>query len=162
LGHALVLFDMIGENLLNGKVDGQMVWNTRWLKESGNEIWDALDEKNELLPTGQALRIWTDSCLERLCFAGESASVRLYTCCGGSRVNLMFLNKGRDEATADVSFAQRIGGTARSHLWAGDSPDDGSPRFDEAQSVEINDGVIGLRLPPVSLTIIALQCGAKP
>lgn len=57
LGHALVLFEILGQHLLHPKVDMAEVWNTRWTSPAENQLWNTLNEKNGLNATGQAIAL---------------------------------------------------------------------------------------------------------
>ena len=59
LGHALVMFDMLGESLRLPYVSSVMLWTTRWMNAAYPvEMWYALDAENRPTAIGRALAIW--------------------------------------------------------------------------------------------------------
>jgi len=61
MGHAIVTFDMTGQLLLRPEIEFSCFWNTRWIENETNpHDHDALDKDGNLLPTGKALRIWSN------------------------------------------------------------------------------------------------------
>jgi len=78
LGHALVLFDLLGQYLVHPRVDMVQVWNTRWFEPAGG-LADVLDPQNALLPTGQALGLWGQHLQTHLLDVPDQAAGPVYT-----------------------------------------------------------------------------------
>lgn len=61
-GHALVMFDIIGQTLLQPRVTQLHQWVTRWIHNDETDqplrVYDALTPDNQLTPMGHALALW--------------------------------------------------------------------------------------------------------
>ncbi len=165
LGHGLVLFDILGQFLCVPKVKNMMVWNTRWLKEHGPEIWDALDERNQLLPTGQALALWTRYLKDQLVSAKPSETSLSFQGFASyspeSKAHSLFLlNKSLEttECVVQTNAPLFEGATGKVVIWQGKGPDDETPEIREGGMVTVgSDTTVKVTLPPVSLTIIDFE-----
>ena len=165
LGHTLVLFDLIGENLKIENVDSILIWNTRWVnndKGTGYEFWDSLDENNQLLSPGLAIKLWNDGLLDGLveveeiegvsCFATSSASADL---------NVFIINKGYTTLNIEL---QIFGKTFKSEknvkhwMLSGFGAEDPNPSLRQCPDLVMDKAeAMIISLPPVSLHQICFE-----
>jgi alpha-L-arabinofuranosidase len=157
LGHALVLFEILGQHLLHPRVDQAQVWNTRWVNPAEKQLWNTLDENNQFNATGHAVAIWGQHLLEEMVEATSDGSVRCFASCDPERraFNLFVINK----ALSNQTVALTISGPDQSwtgEWWAltGSSPEDPAPEFKHMGGVEANNSSLLLDLPPVSISVI--------
>ncbi len=164
LGHALVVFDMIGVALADPAVETADLWSTRWMENAVKpELWDAIDPRNALLPTGEALAVWTRNMGDRIVAATGSDKVACHAAYDGTKRELVvfLINKDAQRTVTAKLSGGRFGDKANALIWSGTGPDDEAPRFSWGQTVAVRDGQAALALPPVSLTILRIPCEAK-
>ena len=161
LGHALVLFDIIGSLLEHPRLDMAQVWNTRWVSHKPDEpsLWDAVDDCNQLQPTGRALAIWTRFVGDQMVRIGQAERVRAFASYSPAapRLTIFLLNK--DAVTRDVSVAlagYRRARVARRWTWSGEGPEDLRPTWSDAERLPVSRGEVALALPADSLTVVEL------
>ena len=157
LGHAIVLFDTIGELLQDPRVEFSEVWNTRWI---GNDtattpsLWDLLDKHNQLQATGRATSIWRQFLKDQLVATSSSQRVKAYTTYSPDtgKLSIFLINKGSDISpiTLDIrNFSPTF--TAAKWVLRGGSSEDTSPSW----SYEGDETTpSSLALPPVSITVL--------
>ncbi len=81
IGHALLLFEILGTHLADPQVEFTQFWNTRWTNNETVAIpslFDALDRHNELQATGRVLAIWGEFLKPQLVAATSTAMVRTF------------------------------------------------------------------------------------
>lgn len=165
LGHGLVLFDIVGQFFSRPQVKNLMVWNTRWLKQNGAEIWDALDEQNQLLPTGQALALWTRHLKERLVLTTTLELTPIFQGFASHTLetnafSLFLINKSPDPIDCTVYTNAPLSADAKGQIfiWRGNGADDASPTIEDGGMVSLSaDLNISLTLPPISLTVVDFE-----
>lgn len=159
LGHALVLFDIIGAHIVRNNADMLLVWNTRWRPPRSGvpQLWDAVDERNGLRPTGRVVAIWGKWLGERMVGVRSVSAVPAYATFTprSQRLTVFLLNK--DLLTADVrlhlrGFRSRASGER--WLFRGSGPEDLSPVWRRVGRCRAEGGRVALALPPVSLTVL--------
>lgn len=156
LGHALVLFDLIGQNLAHPRVDGIHIWNTRWFN-SPSRLEDLLDDQNALLPTGQALGLWGRYLKSNLLALQSEAGAVYASYEPPTRALTLFLmNKHAAPHSIELDLthypAQRITST----VFTGQNPADENPTF-STQGIAPVSSDLSLSLPPLSITILDFE-----
>ena len=68
VGHALAVFEIMGQHLKNPQIKAALFWNTRWITNttSPQNIDDALDKNSNMNANGLALSIWGNNLLQKL------------------------------------------------------------------------------------------------
>jgi len=164
LGHALVLFEMIGRQIAHPKLDFAMVWNTRWVggPRTPPSVFDALDGDNMLNPTGRAVAIWGRFLKRNLVRADSLDLVKAFASADpeSGRLSVFLLNK--DTQARDVKVT--IAGTRRyrrGERWhfTGEGPEDCAPSFTQAGGIAVHEEGMEIRLDPVSLNVVELSPG---
>jgi len=160
LGHALVLADLIGSELLNPRVDQALVWCTRWVKHGPEpSVWDAVDDRNRLQPTGQVLAIWNEFLRDRMVRTAGTAMVRIFATAtqDGSELNLLVVNKDLTPRPVEISIGHAEGLHARARwIFTGTGPEDPAPVRRQAAGLDPDHGLLSMTLPAVSLTVLEL------
>lgn len=159
LGHAVVLFDQIGSLLLQPQVDSADVWTTRWVRASGTDLSNALDQNNNLTASGRSIAIWGQFLRASMVASTSTAAVRTYASYdrGSGSLSVFLINKDTAPRTVRLTlrgYARTYSGT----VWslAGTGPDDTAPAWFRAADVSTSDGSLSLRLAPVSITVVAV------
>jgi hypothetical protein len=159
LGHALVLFDLIGQHLLHPHLDGLHVWNSRWF-ESESKLEDVLDEQNGLLPTGQALALWGKYLHTHLLALPDQTAGPVYASFNAdTQAHTMFLmNKTLTEQSIFLELTNYVPRwRAQAIVFTGDGPDDEHPKLRSGDMWEKPTSDLHLTLPPVSISVINME-----
>ena len=146
IGHGLVLFDILGQNLINPKIEAVLPWNTRWLNnETAPQLWDAFDASGQPLPTGRAIAIWHDFYPEEVAVVPSDAALRIYAGRGGraGEGTLFMINKTLQPERIDLQQAAQ-----QTLQWSGTSPDDAQPIYQAIPNTRTHT------LPPHSLIVL--------
>jgi hypothetical protein len=162
LGHGLVVFDLMGTLLENPKVDMAQLWNTRWVSHPPDtpSLWDAVDDDNQLQPTGRALAIWSQFLNEQMVFAGEPEGLRTFASYSQepARLSVFMINKDVCERQVSLSLkGQAKWRRARRWHWRGEGPQDRSPRWLGPKDLRVVRNSAKLALAPDSLTVMSLS-----
>ena len=158
LGHAIVLFDSIGELLQHRRVEFSQVWNTRWI---GNDtattprVFDILDKDNQLQATGRAMAIWRQFLKDQLVATTSSQRVKAYATYSPAtgKLSVFLINKATDVSTISLAISQTFHRhpPPRSWMLRGYGSDD-------ARRPGRTTATKGPRprcaLPPVSITVL--------
>jgi alpha-L-arabinofuranosidase len=162
LGHAVVLFDVIGAHLAQPNVAFTQLWNTRW---SGNDtattpaLWDALDAYNQLQATGRAVAIWGQFLKDTLVSASGSAKVRAYATRSSStgRTSVFLINKDTVARSTTVTVTGAGSHfTADTWVFTGDDAQDLYPTWVRRDQGWETDNHVSMTLAPVSVTVLDL------
>jgi len=160
LGHALVLFEILGQHLLHPKVDLCQVWNTRWVHPAAKELWNALDENNELNATGHAIAMWGRHLKAEMVETTSSDTIRTFASCdpASQELSVFLINKDTVAQRIELAledYAPAWQGT-RSVL-QGKGPEDQAPVFARPQDLSGEGGQLDLVLDPVSVSVVSLK-----
>lgn len=160
LGHALVLFDTFGSLLKHPRADMQLLWNTRWMKnETAPELWDALDARNQILPTGRALAVWRQFLKEGLVAASSTPKVRAFASYTPQTKELSIFLINKDTAAHKVAVALKnapADAKGKRYVFSGKGAADTQPVWQQVGEATFKDAAIALELNPVSLTVLDL------
>ena len=163
LGHGLVLFDMLAQAVADPRIVTTQVWTTRWLQnDTRPELWDALDSRNRLLPTGVAIKLLAERLPGgHLVPATDAPAVRCVAIRNGRTLTVYCLNK---DTARDVTIrisGRRVGPGAARSVWSGTGPDDHHPVLRQERAVPVAEGRLRLNLPAVSLTVLTLPLAGE-
>lgn len=162
LGHALVTFDTLGHLLAEPRIRAAMVWTTRWMDDADapKSQYYALGSRNELMPTGQALRIW-GAFVEPLLVAVEGSNMTTEGFAARSKngrsMTVWLMNRGKTPQDVRLSVEGAEYLVAQRRQFSGSSENDGSPRWEILSDTALSDGVYADSLAPLSVTILTLQ-----
>jgi hypothetical protein len=160
LGHAVVLFELIGQLLLHPRVDMAEVWNTRWLQPYRNEIWNTLDENNDLYPTGRAIAIWGHHIEALMVEASSTETARAFASYDPAEKKLSVFVVNKETAGQEITIELQNYVPAWEGSWSmlhGTGPEDQKPVFEEIQTLPGDGSRLSLALDPVSVSVITLR-----
>jgi alpha-N-arabinofuranosidase len=160
LGHALVLFDILGQHLLHPKVDMAEVWNTRWVHPARKELWNALGENNELNATGMAIAMWGRHLKAGMVAATSADAVRAFASHDPDTHELAVFLINKERAPQEVSLALQHYLPAweeTRYLLTGTGSEDQAPRMGQAEHLSGEGGSLHLTLEPVSVSAVELR-----
>ncbi len=161
LGHGLVAFDIFGTLLELEKVDNAQLWNTRWVSHKPDvpSLWDAVDEANQLQPTGKALAIWSQFLGQQMVRVTEPKKMRTFASYtpASRRLSVFLINKDAVERRASVAFKGLTVSAARCWVWHGAGPDDRKPVWEGPKTVTGTNGQVEVSLPADSLTVVEVE-----
>jgi len=159
IGHALVLFDLLGQHLAHPRVDGVHVWNTRWFN-SPSRLEDVLDDQNALLPTGQALALWGRHLKSRLlALHSEAGAVYASYEPTTQALTVFLMNKHAAPHSIELDLTHYSARCIISTVFTGQSPADETPTLSTLEPAPVST-TLTLTLPPLSITM--LDCEAQP
>jgi alpha-L-arabinofuranosidase len=159
LGHALVLFELLGQHLADSRVDGIQVWTTRWF-DTPSRLEDVIDDDNALMPTGEAVGLWGRHLKEKLAkLEGlECGPAYVSHSPKSNEIALFLMNKGREACSVEVELAGHSGEwQATGECLRGDSENDLHPKVASTGELASRGGKILLDLPPVSIRVVELR-----
>jgi len=168
LGHALVLFDLLGTQLTKPRNLFSLVWNTRWAQQP---LLDALASNNDLLSIGRAVAVWGQFLGTQLVKAESSdPHVVPYASRSGdaSWVTIFIINKARRETEVMVSLEDFSPSGAPEHwVFAGQAGNNGTPESDPDPTLQYRGmvpsdrGTLALTLQPCSITVVRATAEAR-
>jgi alpha-N-arabinofuranosidase len=151
IGHALVLFDMLGQYLQYEDVRVVQIWNTRWVDyKEKDELWDALTDDNSVSVIGQAMELWQRAGTHWL-KATQTSGIRCFATWepSSNRVNVFLINRTLSPQKLSIS-GEMIGKRVWVTSWRGDGPDDEKPSFSKETEADPSQ----LAVPPAGLLIL--------
>ncbi len=158
-------FDIFGTLLEIAQVEMAQLWNTRWVSHDPDtpSLWDAVDDDNQLQPTGRALAIWSRFLNEQMVHIEDGRRIRTfasYSPCSG-RLSLFLTNKDADPQQLTVALKGYGRPTsAQRWLWRGEGPQDFHPTWSGPDTAALTNHEIALDLPADSLTVVELRGSA--
>jgi alpha-L-arabinofuranosidase len=156
LGHALVLFDLIGQHLAHPRVDGVHVWNTRWFN-SPSRLEDVLDDQNALLPTGQALGLWGRYLKSNLlALPSEAGSVYASYEPSTRALTVFLMNKHAAPHSIELDVTNYPARRIVSTVFKGQHSADENPTLSTPEPAPVS-AALSLTLPPLSITILDFE-----
>ncbi len=157
MGHALVNFEMAGQQLNHPKVESLLLWNTRWIwtLENENQIWDALDKEGNFNPTGYTVAIWGNFLASRMVYTTSTIRIRTFASYDPAKKQLYvyIINKSenREAVILDVQGASIHSVVQRWQL-VGKDASDTDPVWQKNESVSASDS-LSLTVPGTSITV---------
>ena len=164
-GHAIVLFDTVGDQLNDPRIEFSQVWNTRWVTNDSQRsptVWDTLDKDNNLQATGRAMSIWGQFMLDTMVAASSTPMVKVFASySAGGALNLFLINKDTSARVTNVSLANFVAQTTVGRwVFKGSGSGDLSPVLAQAASIAADGDRLSVTLDPVSITVLQLQKAA--
>jgi alpha-L-arabinofuranosidase len=162
LGHALVLFEILGQHLLHPKVDMAEVWNTRWTSPAENQLWNTLNEKNELNATGKAIAIWGQNLEAEMVSITNTDLLRTFASysTASKKLKVFITNKDKQPHAVDLElqnypFAWQVVVSAL----RGHGSDDPTPVYETLRQFSGDGNRLNLDLEPVSVSVLSFEPG---
>jgi alpha-L-arabinofuranosidase len=167
LGHALVNFQMFGDQIKHNKVIDAYHWNTRWVNNASTpqHLNDAIDASGNLNATGKALAMWGRNLLDKLVFSTNSGYINSFASIdsSGNDLNIFLINKDYSSHSVTVNIANYPSIT-HSNLnltlseFTGASITDKFPLITAPVSnALLSNSSINIELNPLSITVIKMK-----
>lgn len=168
MGHALAAFEILGEHLKNPKVEGALLWNTRWVNNTTNQndIFDALKSDGSLNPNGRALALWGNNLLNKMVAATGTTGVRVYASynAANNQLNVFLVNKQTTAQPVNLTLSNYISNAVASRweLKGNGSPTDLTSSLVQGANVTAAGNTVALTVPAVSITLLKFQQPESP
>ncbi|MCC9166277.1 T9SS type A sorting domain-containing protein [Pontibacter harenae] len=172
VAHALIAFDIIGEHVVNDKVDFTLFWNTRFFdyKDENNvPIYNALASDGSSQANGLALSIWGKYLLDNVGAVSDGADssyVVTYATKTSSndKLNVFLLNKHNSESkTISLSLDNfSSNGVAVVSEYKGTSIYDTAPIFNSIGNITAADNTYTVKTAPASITVLEFSTKTYP
>ena len=163
LGHALVNFQMFGDQIMIPQVQDAYLWNTRWIdnETKPQDINDAVDASGNLNATGLALSMWGNNLLDKMVTANNSGYINTFASIdnSGDKMNLLLLNKDlvSHNVTVNISNFNSIYSIYHSKL-TGTSSSDTHPKITNPKNAAaFNSNSITVNLDPLSVNSLSIN-----
>jgi alpha-L-arabinofuranosidase len=163
LGHALVNFQMFGDQIKIPQVQDAYLWNTRWVDNDTKPqgINDAVDASGNLNATGLALSMWGNNFLDKLVTSNNSGYINAFASVdnSGDKMNVLLVNKDLVSHSVTVNIANFKNITSVSHSkLTGSSSLDTKPIISYPKnSVAFNSNSISVSLDPMSINSLNIN-----
>jgi alpha-L-arabinofuranosidase len=167
LGHALVNFQMFGDQIKIPKVDDAYLWNTRWVTNVSKpqDIYDALEANGNLNATGKALAMWGNNLLDKFVFSSNSGFINSFASAdsSGNNLNIFLINKDYMSHSVTINIANyeaitKPGLTVMHTKLSGSSATDKFPVISyPVGAVNISGTSVTTTLDPLSINVIKLK-----
>jgi alpha-N-arabinofuranosidase len=163
LGHALVVFDIMGQILSQPRLAFAQFWATRWVNNQTAEIQevsDALNQFNEFNPVGQALTIWGQLLGDQLVAVTAPEPILGYaTYTPVSRqLTVLLLNKGTVERSLGLTVHNyHAAPWAKSWVFTGNGPTDTRPTWTRRPDIRVEEPHVSATLAPLSVTAVLFE-----
>ena len=169
LAHAIVNFQMFGDQIMISKVEDAFLWNTRWVENAykPQDLNDAIDASGNLNAIGKALAIWGNNVLDKLVSSSNSGFVNSFASLdnSGNKLTLFLINK--DGANHDVSVnIKNWPAVTSSNLIITQSKLSGSSLLDKFPVISTPTGTatvsgssVNIQLNPYSINVVRLEKG---
>ncbi len=162
LGSAIIVFDIIGQLLIEPKVEYVQLWTSHWVKNKfSNSLQNAFDFNNEPLPIGKALGIWGKNLKGSLVTATTTNSdLRTYASYSESdkKLTIFLVNPRKDSKEVSVSITAQKENFFHGELtvFSGNDVNDMYPKFSDPINIKAQVNSFSLTLQPTSISIINL------
>lgn len=167
LGHALVNFQIFGDQIKHNKVIDAYHWNTRWVNNASTpqHLNDAIDASGNLNATGKALAMWGRNLLDKLVYSTNSGYINSFASIdsSGNDLNVFLINKDYSSHSVTVNIANYPSIT-HSNLnltlseFSGASITDKFPLITAPVSnALVSNSSINIELSPLSITVIKMK-----
>ena len=166
IGHALVLFDIIGQHLLAPKVEYTFYWNTRWIdNKNNNRGYNAINQEGHLLANGKALKIWNKFLLESMVAASNTQHVVSYATRNKRQLTVFLLNKDTLEHKVKLEiYGFESQGNLGRYLLTGTALTDTIPQITVAPNImaipKTQNRHYNVSLLPYSITVLRYRAKA--
>lgn len=162
LGHAIVNFEMMGEHLKNPKVEGALLWNTRWINNATKpyDLYDAIDKNGNLLAIGKAMEIWSKNLLPKMVQTTSTGKIRTFASYDPvtQALNVFIINKDVISQQVNVNFQNYLqNATMETWEWSGSGAADVTPDWTKKNSKALIGSNKAMTLSPVSVTLMKFR-----
>ena len=162
LGTAIVVFDMIGQLIVEPKVEFAQMWTSHWVQnKKSNTLQSVLDSNNNLSPIGKAVEAWGAHLQDTVFKVSSDLNLTVYGSFSADKkeLTLFLINK----IPSIQNFSATIDSDSKIYLkndvkfFSGKNTDDSNPVWSISKDIFINMNKIMIQLQPTSITLISLK-----
>ncbi len=162
IGHALVAFDILGQQLQYPQVMFSLFWNTRWISnDAGVKVFDALTPDNTVTPVGQSLALFSNYMHDSMVKASSNSTLRTFASYNTKTgaLTVWVLNKKTSSQSASIKLSnyKASSKTVKQTVFRGTSSGDTQPTLKTLSSLSLSSNAVSLNAPAVSITILQFQ-----
>jgi len=163
LGHALVVFDMMGQQLSQPGILSVHLWCTRWVNNQPTgppPVYDALDQFNQYTPVGRAVAIWGQLLGDQLVAVTAPEPIFGYASYtpASRRLAVLLLNKDTVERSLALTLHNyHAGPWAQSWVFTGSGPADTRPTWTQRPDIRVEETPVTATLAPLSVTAVLFE-----
>ncbi|MEJ7767607.1 MAG: hypothetical protein WKF70_00385 [Chitinophagaceae bacterium] len=159
MGYNLVNFEMIGEQLLEPRVNFSCFWNTRWITNdsASNSAFDALDRNGNFNANGYGIAIWGNFLGDKMVKTTSSLHVRSFASWKPKQKKLFLylVNKSDNEKKVEPNLhGHTIKNISQCWELVGTGPEDTKPVWRKVSQLQTSETI---RLNPTSIRVIELD-----
>jgi len=159
-GKGIINFDQIGQYLLSPNTEYANFWNTHWYSLNNN-MFHALDKKNNLLPVAKPMTLWEKFINDDLVHVdADNHNIVTYAAFDKvtNNLNLFIINKGNKHQCANilVNAEKTYSSSAEVNQFKGKDEWDPKPSLQQVESVKVLNNTIETSIPPTSISVISL------
>ncbi|MDZ4840003.1 MAG: PKD domain-containing protein [Bacteroidota bacterium] len=160
VGHALVNFQMMGDQLNNPKVASSCFWNTRWVNNaSSTQLYDAVNKNGNLSASGKSLAIWGRYIGDRMQASTSTTKIRSFASYDSVK-NVQYvyiLNKDTVSTYLTVQIKNYpVNKVVTVYEYRGTGIKDENPSFKKKTFFNISRESAYLLLPAASVTVLEI------
>lgn len=159
MGYNLVNFEMIGEQLLEPRIDFSCFWNTRWITNdsASNNVFDALDQNGNFNANGYGIALWGNFLGDKMIKTSSSLYVRSFASrkLKQKKLFLYLVNKSDKEKKVKPNLqGHTIKNIPQGWELVGTGPEDTKPVWRKIP--QLNPGKL-IKLSPTSIMVVELD-----
>jgi len=159
MGYNIVNFEIIGEQLLEPRINFSCFWNTRWIgnDSAANSVFDALDRNGNFNANGYGLAIWGNFLGDQMVKTTSSLYVRTFASWKPKQKKLFLylVNKSDKEKTVNTSIkSHTVKKISQSWELSGTGPEDTKPVWRRISHLKPGKAIT---LNPTSIMVIELD-----
>jgi len=159
-GKGIINFDQIGQYLLSPNTGYANFWNTHWYSLNNN-MFHALDKRNNLLPVAMPMTLWAKFINDDLVHVNaDNHNTVTYAAFDKvtNNLNLFIINKGNKSQSANiiVNSENTYFSSAEVNQFQGKDEWDPKPSLKQVESVNVLNNTIETFIPPTSISVISL------
>nr|MBA3901401.1 hypothetical protein [Bacteroidota bacterium] len=160
LGHCLVTFEILGEQLNEEHIKASLFWSTRWLKfDRMTEISSAINDSGHISPNGKAIEIWGNFIGNKMVALNSTSIIRTFASCDSEQNKLFvyIINKDFHAKPVKLNLENFPAKKAILRQFSGSGPLDRNPVLSLKYDIEAIENNFLVLLPAVSLTILEIS-----
>lgn len=161
-GHALVAFDILGQQLQYQNVMFSLFWNTRWITgDSGVKLFDALKADNTITPVGQTMPLFANYMHDTMVKTSPTTTLRVFSSrnTATGALTIWIINKKSSSQSIRVTVQNYAPSTTsvQRMVFRGTSPTDTAPTLQMRGALTISSGNIDTSVDAYSITVLQLS-----
>lgn len=160
MGHAMISFEIAGEQLKKKDIEATAFWTTRWVdNDKMTDIAGALDKNGGLTANGKAISIWGNFLGKKMVSSGSTTFIRTFasTDSSSNKLYIYMINKGKTQSLVNLNLNGFISNsTAKIWELKGSGPFDKNPIWSQKEGFDLTTSNLTLNLSSVSITLVEI------